>query len=72
MRDPKRIFPLSAKLANLWYSMPDRRLGQLIEYLAKLDRFGKELNVFEMEDEVLEKRIEQWTRTNKETQDDND
>lgn len=31
MRDPRRIQPMLDKLARLWYSNTDLRMGQLIE-----------------------------------------
>lgn len=33
MRDPKRIEPFLAKLAELWNNHPDMRFNQLISYI---------------------------------------
>jgi len=46
MRNPARIYPVLAKVAELWAEHPDMRLGQLLWKIA-----GK--NPFYMEDDQI-------------------
>lgn len=52
MRDPKRIQPLLAKIAEFWYQNPDLRLGQV---LARLGDIGI---TFYVEDDAALKLLE--------------
>lgn len=60
MRDPNRIEQVLAKVQALWKLIPDWRLGQL---LINLTESGEDL--FYLEDDKLEERIEKWLRITK-------
>lgn len=58
MRDPARIQKVMAKVASLWYFMPDMRFGQLMEYIK--DRVNHNVNpssFFYIEDEAMMNKI---------------
>ncbi len=55
MRDPKRIKPILNQLEQIWTSLPDLRLTQLIINLQT--KLGKDL--YYMEDEELMKKLRQ-------------
>jgi hypothetical protein len=49
MRDPKRIYPTTQALADIWLDLPDWRLGQLMyNFQAHMASQGKD--IFYMED----------------------
>ena len=49
MRDPKRIYPATQALADIWLNLPDWRLGQLMyNFQAHMAKQGKD--IFYMED----------------------
>ena len=49
MRDPKRIYPATQALADIWLNLPDWRLGQLMyNFQAHMASQGKD--IFYMED----------------------
>lgn len=54
MRDPERIEPMLALVAEVWRKYPDLRLGQLIDDAAVLaSGAGDAVSVFSIEDDVL-------------------
>ena len=53
MRDPKRIGPLCDRLKAVWSTVPDWRLGQLMENVRRNLARYKGKDVFFMEDEAL-------------------
>ena len=54
MRDPQRIKRILALLEKAWQEVPDLRLGQLIENIAKELGWN---DAFYMEDDVLQKEL---------------
>lgn len=57
-RDPKRIPRMLRSLEALWYTMPDMRLGQLVETLVATDPYYADSTPFYVEDEDMEVAIE--------------
>ena len=57
MRDMKRIKRIMSMLEQVWYQHPDLRFFQLVEYLRKEFNFPD--NPFYIEDDVLEKKLEE-------------
>ncbi len=53
MRNPKRIKPLLKKVEQIWKTMPDLRLCQLIGNVAPYDNYY-------IEDDELEKRLDKF------------
>jgi len=64
MRDPKRIDRILKKLETLWRIYPDMRLGQLVAncttHPARIVGYN---DVFNVEDDTLETRIDQILAT---------
>ena len=58
MRDPARIARVVEKLRALWLCNPDMRLGQLAENLG-LSYALRSPNLFNLEDDEMERRIDQ-------------
>ena len=56
-RDPNRIEPMLAKLAELWKKAPDLRLGQFL-----LNSVPKEIQLYFIEDEDLLSKLETMYR----------
>ena len=56
MRNPARIYPLLNKIGDIWVKMPDIRLGQLISNITHPSK----IDIFYMEDEELEKKIDDF------------
>lgn len=54
MRDPRRIKRVLALLEKEWQKVPDWRLGQLIENIARELGWN---DAFYMEDDVLQKEL---------------
>lgn len=52
MRNPKRINRISKLIGKIWRKNPNLRLGQLI-----LNCFGKNEEVYYVEDDVIEDRL---------------
>lgn len=63
MRDPARIDRILAKLADYWKRHPDLRLCQLVHNLGDWSRRpNRGPDVFYVEDEALEKALEEFER----------
>jgi len=64
MRDPKRIDPFLATLAEVWQRYPDLRFGQLISIICVQDA----LDLFDIEDTDLYSKLltfkMKWSNTN--------
>lgn len=60
MRDPKRIEKVLSQLRMLWNTYPDLRLGQLIINVTNLQGDDTANQLFYMEDDELEKRIQEY------------
>lgn len=58
MRDRKRIGVILNKLGDLWQKAPDWRLGQLMYNINRSNSRGSDSDIFNLEDEELEKLID--------------
>ena len=56
MRDPARIDPMLRKLRTAWKLNPDLRLGQLVNWVAKLNGGIPHL----LEDDVMETNLDRY------------
>ena len=63
MRDPKRIEEMTSVIKNIWYQVPDLRLGQLL--INCTHDLGTDL--FYVEDDVLLQRLKDYAKKVKET-----
>ena len=50
MRDIKRLAPILNELAEIWYTVPDQRFGQLVE---NFKRFTEVEDLFYIEDDKM-------------------
>lgn len=57
MRDPARITPMLAMLAEVWRDYPDQRLGQLVMNLSGEDGRVDGGTVFNVEDDKMFDRL---------------
>lgn len=60
MRDPKRIHRMAGKLEIIWRTVPDQRLGQLVENII---RFNSKTPQFFLEDDEMEKILDKIIET---------
>lgn len=61
-RDKARIKPTLEKLEKVWATMPDMRMCQMLNTLAKLHGGWKDNDLFYFEDKDLETAIEKYMR----------
>lgn len=61
MRNLDRIIPLLEKIREVWYKNPDLRFGQLIECIR-----GNNIDLFYLEDDKFEDKIDEFSMKNKE------
>lgn len=59
MRDPKRIYPATQALADIWSNLPDWRLGQLMyNFKASMEQDGRD--IFYMEEDEFIQRLREY------------
>ena len=59
MRDPKRIYPTTQALADIWLDLPDWRFGQLMyNFQATMKREGRD--IFFMEEAEFVQRLREY------------
>ena len=61
-RPKERITPLLDNLNKIWATMPDMRMCQILNMLAKLHGGWKDNDLFYFEDKDLEIAIEKYMR----------
>lgn len=73
MRDPKRIYPATQALAEIWMNLPDWRFGQLMNnFKASMEREGRD--IFYMEEDEFIHRLREYVNNlrNRYSEDEND
>lgn len=63
MRDPNRIFRITALLAQAWAKVPDQRLGQLLENLLRFSDVYEDPDTWNTEDDKWEELLEHFIKT---------
>ena len=59
MRDPKRIYPTTQAIADIWLDLPDWRFGQLMyNFHATMQREGRD--IFYMEEAEFIQRLREY------------
>jgi hypothetical protein len=59
MRDPKRIYPTTQAIADIWLDLPDWRFGQLMyNFQATMAREGRD--IFFMEEAEFVQRLREY------------
>ena len=59
MRDPKRIYPTTQALAEIWMGLPDWRFGQLMyNFKTAMEREGRD--IFYMEEAEFIQRLREY------------
>jgi uncharacterized protein YihD (DUF1040 family) len=60
MRDPDRIARILNKFQDAWINSPDMRLGQLLIAITSMVSGNLDLDLFNLEDDVLEQYLDSW------------
>lgn len=59
MRDPKRIYPTTQAVAEIWTNLPDWRFGQLMyNFKTAMEREGRD--IFYMEEDEFVQRLREY------------
>ena len=59
MRDPKRIYPTTQAVAEIWMNLPDWRFGQLMyNFKTAMEREGRD--IFYMEEDEFVQRLREY------------
>ena len=59
MRDPKRIYPTTQSVAEIWMNLPDWRFGQLMyNFKTAMEREGRD--IFYMEEDEFVQRLREY------------